>query len=45
MLPFVSQLPSAMSRICGGSIVFGPTCGSAETDEGRTLELAPCVVD
>lgn len=28
-----------------GSIVFGPTCGAAETDEGRPLELAPCVVD
>ena len=29
----------------GGTIVFGPTCGAAETGEGRPLDLAPCVVD
>lgn len=28
-----------------GSVVFGPACGAAETEEGRPLELAPCVVD
>lgn len=28
-----------------GSILFGPACGAAETDGGRVLDLAPCIVD